>query len=157
MFDDAVEAFVSSIRISPEYIDTLMTLVHKEFDNQLVNIHNDAVTIDIRITELRSQIRRAVDKIKFLSSEATIKYMEEDIVKLEAEINELLVQRQDAEPQKPTDIDKTTAIVKYYLEHLNELLLHHSNPVLQANILDLFSMKRQHLTTSFREPLILQK
>lgn len=61
--------------------------------------------------------------------------MEEDIVKLEAEISELLVERRKTEPQVPTDMEKMTAYVHYLLAHLEELLLHHSNPVLQAKYL----------------------
>ena len=58
--------------------------------------------------------------------------MEEDIVKLEAEVSELLVEREKTEPQLPTNMEKMNAYVHYFLAHLEELLLHHSNPVLQA-------------------------
>jgi hypothetical protein len=136
-FDDSIEVepienFVKCIEVSPEYIDELISVVGEAFDKQLYNDHKDAVTIDLRITELRSQIRMTIDKIKLLSSEATIKYMEEDIVKLEAEISELEVERQKTKAQKPNDMEKMKAYVIYYLEHLEELLLHHSNPELQA-------------------------
>jgi hypothetical protein len=60
-----------------------------------------------------------------VSSETTIKYLEEEIA-------DLAVERQDAEKQEPVDMGKMKAYVRYYLEHLEELLLHHSNPVLQA-------------------------
>src|SRR3546814_3846931 len=44
----------------------------------------------------------------------------------------LAVQREAMQPQKASDIEKTGAYVRYFLEHLDELLLHHGNPVLQA-------------------------
>jgi hypothetical protein len=131
-FDQAIENFVKSIEVSPDYIDALMNLVGEAFDKQLCDDHRDAVTIDVRIAELRSQIRHAIDKIKFLNSETAIKYMEEDIMQLEGEINELDIEKQKTEVQKPNDMEKMKGYVKYYLEHLEELLLHHSNPVLQA-------------------------
>ncbi len=131
-FDAAIEAFVKNIKVSKDYVDALREGIGKAFDRQLMETHKDAVTIDLRLTQLRSQIRQAVDKIKFLSSETAIKYMEEDIVKLEAEVNELEQERQKSEPQKPTDMDKVNAYVSYYLAHLDELLLHYGNPVLQA-------------------------
>lgn len=67
-----------------------------------------------------------------VSSETTIKYLEEDIASLEGEIAELTVERQTKEQQKPVDMDKMKAYVRHFLAHLDELLLHHSNPVLQA-------------------------
>lgn len=131
-FDQTVEDFVKSLNISPEYIDELFEAVGEAFDRQQVETHKDSVTIDLRLTQLRSQVRQAVDKIKMVNSETTIKYLEEDIINLEAEIAELTAERQTSEEQKPVDMEKMKAYVRYYLEHLEELLLHHSNPVLQA-------------------------
>jgi len=136
-FDQTIEDFVKCLQVSPEYIEALMSMVGEAFDKQLYDVHTDAVTIDLRITELRSQIRQTVDKIKFLSSETSIKYMEEDIMKLETEISELEVTRQQTATQEPIDMDKMKTYVKYYLEHLEELLLHHSNSVLQAKFFGL--------------------
>ncbi len=131
-FDDTIEAFVKSLKISDDYIDALVSGVGEAFDKKQLEVHKDAVTIDLRITQLRTQIRLAVDKIKFLASETAIKYMEEDIMKLEGEIADLVIEKQKTEPQEPTDMDKTKAYVSYFLAHLDELLLYHSNPVLQA-------------------------
>jgi DNA invertase Pin-like site-specific DNA recombinase len=131
-FDQTIEAFVKNIKVSPEYIDELMSFAKEAFVNQQLEVHKDAVTIDLQIARLRSQIRLAVDKIKYLNSESAIKYMEEDITKLEAEIGDLMIERQKTEPQEPTDIEKLSAYVRHYLEHLEELLLNYSNPILQA-------------------------
>ncbi len=131
-FMQTIENFVQSLQVSPDYIDSLMDTFGDAFDKQLLDEHKDAVTIDLRLAELQSQIGQTVDKIKYLSSETAIKYMEADIVKLEAEISELEVERQKEKTQKPADMSKIQAYVKYYLEHLDTLLLHHSNPVLQA-------------------------
>lgn len=73
-----------------------------------------------------------VDKIKFLSSETMIKYIEDDIEKMEVEVADLTAKREGMQPQKASDIEKTGAYVRFFLEHLDELLLHHDNPVLQA-------------------------
>jgi site-specific DNA recombinase len=131
-FDKTIEDFVKSLSISPNYIDALIAGVNEAFEKQQIDIHRDSLTIDQRIHELQKQVRVAVDKIKLVSSASTIKYLEEDIVKLEAEIEELNLQRRDTAPQKPTNMDKISAYVRYYLEHLEELLLHHCNPILQA-------------------------
>ncbi len=131
-FDRTIEEFVKQLRISEKYIDELMEFVDEAFDKQQLEVHKDSVTIDLRMTQLRSQIRANVDKIKMVSTETTIKYLEEDIAKLEAEIAELTYERQTKEEQKPVDMEKMKAYVHYFLAHLDELLLHHSNPTLQA-------------------------
>ncbi len=131
-FDNTIEEFVKHLAVSDEYIAELMEYVGEAFDKQQMEAHKDSVAIDLRLTQLRSQIRVNVDKIKLVSSETTIKYLEEDIAKLEVEIAELTSQRQTEEEQKPVDMEKMKAYVEYFLAHLEELLLHHSNPVLQA-------------------------
>lgn len=131
-FDQTIEDFVKSLDVSPEYIDELFEVVGEAFDKQQVEIHKDSVTIDLRLVQLRNQVRQAVDKIKMVNSETTIKYLEEDIAGLEVEIADLTAERETAEEQKPVDMEKMKAYVRYYLERLEELLLHYSNPVLQA-------------------------
>jgi site-specific DNA recombinase len=131
-FDKTIEDFVKCVDVAPAYIDGLLSTVGKAFDKQQLEVHKDATTIDIRVANLRSQVRQAVDKIKVVSSVTTIKYLEEDIVKLEAEIDDLTITRQTTEAQEPTNMEKMSAYVKYFLEHLEELLLHYGNPVLQA-------------------------
>lgn len=131
-FDETIENFVKNITVAPEYIDALVCKMGEQLDKQLIEFHKDAVTIDLRIANLQEQIRQSIDKIKYLSSATAIKYMEEDIEKMESEINELQTKREGAKPQNPSDFDKACAYVRYYLEHLDALLLHHDNPVLQA-------------------------
>lgn len=109
-----------------------MDKIGKQLEKQLLETHKDATTIDLRIANLKHQIRQSIDKIKYMSSDTAIKYMEEDIETMEAEIAELTSKRGDMEPQKNHDIEKASAYVKYFLEHLDELLLHHHNPEQQA-------------------------
>ena len=66
VFDAAIEAFVQNLNVAPEYIDALQEGVGRAFDRWLIEAHSGTVNIDLRLTQLRSQIRQAVDKIKFL-------------------------------------------------------------------------------------------
>jgi hypothetical protein len=79
-----------------------------------------------------SVLSKYQDKIKMVSSATTIQYLEEDIAKLEAEIAELTSERQTKEQQEPVDMEKMKAYVRYFLAHLEELLLGYGNPILQA-------------------------
>lgn len=131
-FDETIEAFVKCLDVSPEYIDELITNVIDLFDRQQLEVHKDAIIMDLQITSLQNQVRQAVNKIKMLNSETTIKYMEEDIMRLEEEINTLTIERQKMAPQEPVNMEKFGAYVKYYAEHLHELLLRYRNPIQQA-------------------------
>ncbi len=131
-FNTTIENFVKSITVAPEYIDELMSMMGEQLDKQLIKLHKEAVTIDLRIANLREQIRQSIDKIKFLSSTTAIKYMEDDIEKMESEIKELNNKRETTEPQTASDFEKACAFVRYFLEHLDELLLHYDNPIQQA-------------------------
>ncbi len=104
----------------------------EQMDKQLIELHKEAVTIDLRIANLKEQIHQSIDKIKFLSSPTAIKYMEDDIEKMESEIEDLNVKRASTKPQTTSDFEKACAFIRYFLEHLDELLFHHENPVLQA-------------------------
>lgn len=131
-FNATIENFVKSITVAPEYIDELMSMMGEQLDKQLIKLHKEAVTIDLRIANLREQIRQSIDKIKFLSSTTAIKYMEDDIEKMESEIEELNNKRETTKPQTASDFGKARAFVRYFLEHLDELLLRYDNPIQQA-------------------------
>lgn len=131
-FDATIENLVRNLTVAPEYVDALMSKMGEQLDKQLMTLNQEAVTIDLRIANLKEQIRQSIDKIKLLSSATAIKYMEEDIEKMEEEISELTSTREAMQPQKPSDFEKARAFVGYFLEHLNTLLLHYENPVLQA-------------------------
>lgn len=130
--DATIEKFVKNITVAPEYIDTLISKMGEQLDKQLMDLHKESVSIDLRIANLREQIHQSIDKIKYLSSPTAIKYMEEDIESMENEIADLNTQRNDNKPQKPSDTEKAMAFVKYFLENLDSILLNYDNPMQQA-------------------------
>lgn len=69
--------------------------------------------------------------MKLVSSPTAIKYMEEDLVKLEQQLVDLEAPAQEAE-SKRLDMPVILTYVKYFAEHLEDLLLHHCNPLNQA-------------------------
>lgn len=125
--------FVESINIAPGYTDELVTTVVAEWEKRDKEMNKDKVNIDDRITELRTHAKLIVDKIKLLTSEVAIKYLEEDLVKSEHEIAQLLLEKEKADQEKPTDMNIVMAYIKYFLEHMDELLLGGSNPVNRAS------------------------
>lgn len=72
------------------------------------------------------------DKIRILSSEAAIKYMEEDLMKAEEQIAELAAQKAVAPTNESINIGTIMSRVKYFLEHLDFLLSEQQNPLSRA-------------------------
>lgn len=132
-FDETITSFVKGIRISPEYIEALTKAVMTEWERREVEAHKDDAIIDTRITALRGEAQAAIDKIKFLNSETVIKHMEEQILAAEAQIAELTAQKEKVENEEKTVNMKTVMeYIKYFLEHLEYLVLQQMNPVAKA-------------------------
>lgn len=127
-----IETFVKSIEVRPEYIDALTAKLREKLNLQLMSKHDESVTIDLRVANLKDQIRSTITRLSATKSETVIKYIEESIEAMEAEIVELRAKRQEMPEQTPNDFDKAISYLRYFLEKLDLLLLNYDNPVLQA-------------------------
>ena len=134
-FDTAIENFVKSLCVSPERITELEKAVLDEWDRRQSVVRDEEINIDARITELKASSQLTVEKIKYLSSETAIKYMEEVLMKNEAAIATLIEQKEKMNASKTTEMSKIMKYIKYFLEHLDHLLLQQNDPVSRANYL----------------------
>jgi hypothetical protein len=132
-FDETIYNFVKSRRVNPTHVDELIEVVLAEWEKRQLSVEKDDVSIDARVNELKVQVRLAVDKIKVLNSETAIKYMEEDLMKQEEQIEVLLAEKENTKPAKTTNIQVVMEYIKYFLEHLEYLLLEQVNTVTRAN------------------------
>lgn len=136
-FDKTVTEFVQSIHIAPEYVEALTSSVLTEWERRQTVIKTDELNIDAKIKALKTQIGLAMEKLTFLTSEITIKYMEEEITKLGNEIKGLEFEKEKQAAKEPPDIKKILAIVTYFLEHLDYLLLTQKDPIIKAKFFGL--------------------
>lgn len=133
-FDARIDKVVKSIEVAPEHIDKLLAMIAESWQAQgQQSIQDDRKLLEQR-TALEAQIRVTVDRMKVVTSETAIKYMEEDIVSAEKQIKELDVQLAD-KSENAVDIDLILQYAKYLLKHLSELLLDLSNPLRKAAFL----------------------
>ena len=58
--------------------------------------------------------------------------MEEDLIRLEAQKRELEVKKNELEQKKPLPVGKVLARAKYFIEHLDELLVKQIDPIKKA-------------------------
>lgn len=132
-FNKTILKFIQSIRLKPGYTNTLVEAVVSEWEKRQNESNKDRVNIDEQVAELKTQAKLTADKIRYLSSEVAIKYIEADIVKIEGDIQNLLSQKEKATHDKPTDMKIVMAYIKYFLEHLEYLLLDQPDPVNRAS------------------------
>ncbi len=133
--EDAIENFVKSLRVAPERITELEQAVMAELDKRQGELKKDEVSIDVRITELKTSAALAMDKIKYLSSETAIKYMEEELMRTEDQVSALMAERDKYKSDNTPDMRVVMKYVRYFLEHLEYLLLQQINPVAKASYL----------------------
>lgn len=131
-FEATIAKFVRSLDITPQYVDQLKTLVLGLWNDRQQELQDNTHDLDTKIRELRAAAKATAEKIRFLSSEIAIKYLEEDLVKIEKEINELEAAKALNTPKKEVDMDVVMDNVSYFLEHLEELLLDTKNSLKKA-------------------------
>lgn len=131
--DKTIWNFVQSVslNITPEYIEELKQYVLEAWDKRTEVTKRDDVDIETKIRELQMTVKATVEKMRFLSSEIAIKYMEEDLVRTENEIK-ALEQTRVQKVEKPANMELVIKYIEYFLEHFEELLLGGSNPVKKA-------------------------
>ena len=78
-----------------------------------------------------------MDKIKFLNNETAIKFIEDELVRIEKEIENLQYEKSQIKIEKPLEMKDVMRYARYFFEHLDVLLLQQSNPVAKANFFSL--------------------
>ena len=130
-FDATIERFVKSIEVAPEHIDPLLEMIEQAWrERQEQSVQDDQKLIEQR-QGLEAQIRATVDRMKIVTSETAIKYMEEDIVSAEEQMKELDKQLA-SKAEDSVDIDLVLQYARYLLKHLSEILLDLCNPLRRA-------------------------
>lgn len=132
-FDETILKFIKNVRIAPNYGPELEKAVIAEWEKRKAVSKKDDVDIDSQINNLKEQQKLTAGKIRFLTSEVAIKYVEEDLLKIEQQIAGLMKEKEKTIKEDPTDIQKVMKYIKYFLEHMEELLIDSPDPVAKAS------------------------
>ncbi len=135
--ETAVEELVHRVTFTDDHIEDLMKAVEIVWQKRQQDSGKDEAVLDQRIIELKAQALATVDKLKMLSSETAIKYMEEELMRVEDQIVELTSQKDKLKQEQPISFEVVMQYAKYFLQHIDELILHQSNPLKRA---DFFSV-----------------
>jgi len=131
-FDQTVYSFVERVAVNPERFDEVVQAVLKVWEQRQVKVQDETALRTHKREELEAEVRVIVDKMKLVSSPTAIKYMEEDLAKLEQQISDLETRKDEQEMQRSVDMPTILTYIKYFVEHLKDLLIDHSNPILRA-------------------------
>jgi hypothetical protein len=88
-FDEVITNFIKSIIVDPERAEQLLKAVETIWEARQAQSQNDNAISKKRQEQLEEQIRVIVDRMKLISSETALKYMETDLTKLEEQIAHL--------------------------------------------------------------------
>jgi len=131
--EQTVEAFVRNLKFDQAYINDLKKMVISQWKERVDSQMVDESIIDTKIQELKTSAKAIADKIKFLTSEVAIKYMEADLVKAEEDAQKLELEKQHQITNSQTvNMDVVMEYIGYFLEHLEELLIDTANPLKRA-------------------------
>ncbi len=137
-FNDTIEDFVRGLDFNKEYIKNLQKLVMKEWNKRIETQLNDETLINGKINEIKNSIKLNMDKIKYLSSATTIKYIEEEVESDQEKIRLLEQEKLNTSKfKKGINMTEVMEYVTYFLEHLEELLIDTLNPLKRAAFFNL--------------------
>lgn len=118
-------------------IDELLEAIETVWNKRNESVVEEEQRVEAHITDLRAKAKALVDKIKLVSSEIVIKSIEEDVMKTEEEIKALVEERDRRSVEKPLDFAVVKQYLKYFLQHMEELLVKQIDPLQKANFFGL--------------------
>ena len=131
-FDETIQNFVERVIVSPERLDEVLKAVLTVWEQRQVHVQDESILRETKRKELEAEARVIVDKMRLVSSPTAIKYMEEDLTTIEQRINDLDTRIDEQKTEGSVDMPKTLTYIRYFVEHLKELLIDHCNPILRA-------------------------
>lgn len=129
----AVEEFVHQITFTQDHIDNVMEAIETVWNKRQQEVNKDEIVIDNRMNELKAQALATVDKIKLLSSATAIKYLEEELMKIEEQMKVLASEKEQKVDKQPVSFDLVLKYARYFLEHMDYLLLQQIDPIKKAD------------------------
>ncbi len=136
-FEDTVEQFVKSLRVNEAYMDAFEEQVMKVWQKRNAGHIDEAEALEEHIKALSLESRQSMDKIKYLNNETAIKFIEDEIVRIEKEVENLQYEKSQIKIEKPLEMEDVMRYTRYFFEHLDILILQQSNPVAKANFFSL--------------------
>ncbi len=131
-FETVVDSFMAGLQITPERMEDVFKAIESNWEHSIAQHQASIVHADQQIEDLQGEISITVNKLKVLTSNTAIKFMEEDLMRLEKKIEELELQKTKLKAKKPRDITQLLTRAKYMVEHFDELVIKQIDPIRKA-------------------------
>jgi hypothetical protein len=102
--EDTIIEFVKRITLPQAQIDFISDMVMTEWENRQRLAEEELERFDEQISTLQLEIEQTVRKIRYLESETAIKYMEDDLLKIEQKIKQMKAEREKKANQNPVNM-----------------------------------------------------
>ncbi len=132
--DEKIAQFIARIKVDDERIELLLTTIKDEYRRREALSGDNRIIIDKQIQALKTKEKAAASKIMFLSNATAITYLGNEVEKIHQQIIKLEKEKQQVKDKKPINIDRILARVRYFLEHLDLLLLKQQDPHKKAQL-----------------------
>ena len=132
-------SFTSTLAFPKNTVDTVTKAIEAEWIRRQEDGEVVARQLGERIQALRREAELTIlTKIKFLSSETAIKYMKDDLLKIERQVEQLLAENTKKLTEEKPDMKHILQMVKKLLEHHVELYEKQIDPIKKAQFFRLF-------------------
>ena len=119
------------ITVKPEYVDDIIAAIAELWrERQAKQLKANQQRLEYR-QSLQNQIRATVDRMRIVTSETALTYLEDDIINAENKLANLDKEIAN-QPNLQAEFDQVLQYAKYILEHLSELLPDLCNPLRKA-------------------------
>ena len=132
--DKKITEFIGRIKVNDEQIETLMSTIRQEFERRQSLSGQDIVALDKHIKSLQLEAETTMGKIMLLTNPTAITYLESEIERIHKQITKLERERKQMKQQKPLNIERILARVRYFMENLDVLLLRQQDPHKKAQL-----------------------
>ncbi len=145
--DNGLEAtvakFLSHVKFSKKALANFEDKILARYESRQIDEKQKTIDLQKRVTELNTQQKDILQTIKQTESPIVIKMLSDDVDELEKQKKEATDARNNKEIEE-IDIATTIATAKYYLEHLDDLIMTATNPAVKGA---LFSLIFQRIPT----------
>ena len=131
-FEETVAGFIKNLIFPQETIDTALEIIEAEWRKRDSYDEQAASGLTERIKQQRGEAALTVTKLKMVNSQTAIKYLEEDLMKIEKQIEVLEAEKLKKKDQEKPNMEQILQRVRKLLEHPEEIFKRQIDPLKKA-------------------------
>lgn len=132
--ETSVANFVRNLQVPEERLDYVLGVIRAEWNLRNQGQLQEIQDLTDRIAELQKDVANTLDKIRVLTTPTTIKFMEDDLVRLEQQIKTLTAEKERKEAARPADLERILARARHFVENLDQLIIQQIDPLKKARL-----------------------